>query len=621
MSVVNDDLKQIKKVYGEKMMHLARTLFPTFLETPGLLFSLFKNNIAPTRSLAYDLISKNLENDFKNYIYSLVNTKKEKTKTDKTPFELLDEAGYILYECKSESDIQKFRKYYKYNEELCTFRTNRNERSHVFFAVKKNVDSIKRENFLNPKRQDEYGTSVISIQFARGDINILTITNRYNNTVDNPDATFSNNLENIIPGLTYSFEKYYNLNIVQEINSHATFLTKDLSYVKANDDRYYKYSYEINNIYYCENNIIIDNGKVINDYIQKERYVFLDYFILDKKEKKIFLYDSHIQDSFLDSINDIGEIKQITSTKDKEIIIEYENNKQVKIILNKDNKIISYQNDYTLNIKDNFMNFNNSLINLKLSNVESIENNFLTLNTTLKKINIKNTKQIGNFFLSKNTSLKHIDLEKLEIIGNYFLANSNIMLINVSKVKTIGDYFLVNAKNLPSINLENVEVIGSNCLRFNNSIKNLNLNKVKTIGDYFMANNNSLININLENLKYISNYFLYSNNSLKDINLENVLNIGNYFLYSNNSLLNINLSSVKSIGDYFLYGNNSLNSLNLENIQVIRDYFMSNTEVLTYLNAPNVLYLGNNFLTECNSLENYNLPGKFISILERKKKK
>ena len=33
----------------------------------------------------------------------------------------LDEAGYILYECKTDADIQKFKKYYKKDEELCTF--------------------------------------------------------------------------------------------------------------------------------------------------------------------------------------------------------------------------------------------------------------------------------------------------------------------------------------------------------------------------------------------------------------------------------------------------------------------------------------------------------------------
>ena len=39
-----DDLKLIKKYYGEAMSHLARELFPTILENKGLLFSLLSSN-------------------------------------------------------------------------------------------------------------------------------------------------------------------------------------------------------------------------------------------------------------------------------------------------------------------------------------------------------------------------------------------------------------------------------------------------------------------------------------------------------------------------------------------------------------------------------------------------
>ena len=45
------------------------------------------------------------------------------------------------------------------------------------------------------------------------------------------------------------------------------------------DEKYYKYNYEINNEYYCPNNIIIDNFKVKK--LDKRRYVLLDYYTLD----------------------------------------------------------------------------------------------------------------------------------------------------------------------------------------------------------------------------------------------------------------------------------------------------------------------------------------------------
>lgn len=192
-----------------------------------------------------------------------------------------------MYECKTEQDIQSFRKYYYPGEELFTFNGGRLNRCHVFFAVKKNVDQIIRTNFLNPQRQDEYGTSVISIQLTRGNTNTISIKNRYNHRVTNLDATFSNDLENIIEGLTKSFEQEYNLNI-RKSKANGFEIP---GYVKATDGKFYKYNYEINNIYYCTDNIIIDNFEVVDKYTEKEKYIITDYFIIDLVNKKISLYD------------------------------------------------------------------------------------------------------------------------------------------------------------------------------------------------------------------------------------------------------------------------------------------------------------------------------------------
>ena len=284
-----DDLKQIKNKYGEEMSHLCRELFPTILESDGLLFKLLSDHFDYYKGLYNDIVDNNLEYAFKNYIYSLIDVENNnETIINKTPSELLDEAGYILYECKSEEEIQSFKKYYSSGEELCTFKDKRLNTNYVFFSIKKDVDNIKREDFLNPERQDKYGTSVISIQFTKGNVNTLSIKNRYNHTVNNPDATFSNNLENIIEGLTNAFEKEYNLNI--DFNKEKFEIP---GYVKANDKKYYKYNYEINNKYYCPNNIIIDNFEVKR--YDKERYIILDYFILDMKERRIYLYDGYFE--------------------------------------------------------------------------------------------------------------------------------------------------------------------------------------------------------------------------------------------------------------------------------------------------------------------------------------
>ena len=337
---MQEDLKKIKNKYGEKMAHLCRTLFPTILEIDGLLFKLLESKFSYSRLLYDDIINNHLEDEFKNYIYSLIDIEKKELILVKSPEQLLNEAGYVLYQCKNEEEIQKFRKYYKKEEELCTFNGNRLDRCYVFFAVRKNVDEIKREDFKNPERQDEYGTSVVSIQFTKGDINTLSIKNRYNHTVNNPDATFNNNLDNIVSGLTRGFESEYNLNINNEFKFEIP------GYIKAHNGKYYKYNYEINNVYYCPDNIIIDNMDVIETYTDKARYILIDYFIIDLKNKKAILYDKSLEDDFvflLGKINKIAVIKDKTNNM-KYIII----NDNSKVVCDSLNRIICYVNDNQL---------------------------------------------------------------------------------------------------------------------------------------------------------------------------------------------------------------------------------------------------------------------------------
>ena len=103
--VINmDDLKVIKKKYGEKMMHLCKKMFPTILENEGLLSKIMLSKFTPNYFLYKDIITNSLENEFKNYIYSFVETTNSRKyqMINKTPKELLSEAGYNLYECNSE---------------------------------------------------------------------------------------------------------------------------------------------------------------------------------------------------------------------------------------------------------------------------------------------------------------------------------------------------------------------------------------------------------------------------------------------------------------------------------------------------------------------------------------
>ena len=93
---MNNDLKLIKDKYGESMMHLCRKLFPTILETDGLLFKLLQNNFSYSKRLCEDLVNNNLIMKFKDYIYSQIDTVVLDSSYDsnKKVEELLNEKGY-----------------------------------------------------------------------------------------------------------------------------------------------------------------------------------------------------------------------------------------------------------------------------------------------------------------------------------------------------------------------------------------------------------------------------------------------------------------------------------------------------------------------------------------------
>lgn len=378
-----------------------------------------------------------------------------KQSVDKTPEELLRQAHYTLYECHTEEEIQSFTKYYQPKERLCTFRTNRLNDCYVFFAVKDNVDSIKRASFLSPKRQDEYGTSVISIQFTRDPTHMLSIKNRYNHIVSNPDATFSNNLDNIIPGLTLSFEKYYGMK--QKYISSCLDIP---NYVLANDGRLYKYNYEINNIYYCPDNIVIDNFEVKK--YPKEKYIITDYFIIDLVNKTISLYDENTRDTFPSTIPNIKNITITNINNGKRVLISLVEGQDIVLALDKDNRLISIEDSNIIDIPSTYLIRNKYLASLKLPNVQTIGDNVLYTNKDLTNLDTPILEEIGSRFLYHNIRMKELNLPRVKSIGNAFMyLNDSLERISIPLLEQVGNSFLyintkVNELDIPLFNFDNM---------------------------------------------------------------------------------------------------------------------------------------------------------------------
>lgn len=577
---MNQDLKIIKKLYGEKMMHLCREYFPTLLETPSLLSSLLQEHFYPTHDLYGDLVNSDQKSAFKNYIYSLVDREyKKESKVTETPEELLSLAGYDLYECHTEEEIQSFKKYYQPNEELCTFHGGRLNRCRVFFAVKKDVANIKREDFPNPLRQDLYGTSVISIQFSKDGTNSLSIKNRYNHTVADPDATFSNNLDNIIAGLTESFENYYGL--VQTFKSNSFEIP---GYVNI-QGKNYKYNYELYNDYYCPNNIVIDFNGNVREY-NHEKYIVMDYFILDLVNKTIF-GSPCFNDPFVEAFQNITKIEIKKNDETKDIIITNNEGKTFTITIDKQNRIVDLVNNYTEEIPNEYLYFNNTLKSAAFSNVKSIGNNFNYHNQELERIEIPSVITIGDDFLNMNRKLQEISAPNLVKIGHNFLYQN---------------------KGLKRLNLPSLEAVYNNFLLHNASLETLNLPKLKQCGNNFMWDDWKLTKVNMPLLTKIGDNFLITGANLETLTLPSLRYVGDDFLGANCSLTSLEVPSLEQTGHGFLKSNLTLSKLECPFLTKVGSQFMKNNSNLEYFNAPYLTEHGISFLPLVDH-EKLNIPG------------
>ncbi len=591
---MNYDLKVIKKKFGENMMKLSRELFPTLLEEKGLLSGIFLDNFNPSKTLYDDIKKDHLEKEFKMFIYGFLNKDEVIENSKKTPKELFEEEGYDFYECKTEEDIQKFKKYYARGEELCTFRGRRLDKCYVFFVVKKNVDEIKREKFKKPIKEDDYGTSVMSIQFTKDEAHTLSIKNRYNHALleGNPDATYRNNLENIAPGLTKSFENTYGL---KQFNPNTNFEIKN--YVRGKDGKFYKYNYEINNIYYCADNIIIDNFEVKK--LPKERYIVMDYFILDMKDKKITLYDESINDSFVSSIKNIKKIDVLKCGLNKTIVIIGEEGNMI-IKLDPNDRIIEVDNETLKSVSDNYFSKSKYIDKLYLNNVVEVGDNFLNKNKSLSKISMDNVKIIGNNFLEYNEGIEDISLLNVKKIGRSFMFNCDNPKLNkiyMPKVEEIGNSFMFGNHSVMEVIMPNVKKIGNNFFMLNPTIRNIEIPLVRKIGDSFLEYDELLFELDLPNVVNIGNNFLKRNTLLKKIYMPNAVELKTGTLQFNNSLKELKLPNVTKIGDNVLKLNSILTYIELPLLEEIGDNFLEYNRYLERFVEPNLRKIGRYMLS------------------------
>ena len=430
MSEINTDtvFKQIKKQNGEGVAKVIREA--VLLDVPNIVHILeFAGNNPEEIKQLVPVIRE---------IYKI--QPNHEHHTNKNPLDLLNDAGYDAFIVKSLKQQNSIKKYFRAGEELCTFGdSNRYKNYYMIHAVKKDVDKIKRAK--KPDRQDEYGTSVISIQIAK-DGGFISIKNRYNHTVNNPDATFNNNPDNIIPGLSESLKRYFNV----DFNTTQNEMPGHFRMLK---DQFVRFNCETRNIYFGSDYYFTDG---IITKLNKDYEIMLDNFILDTRTGKIKNPDN------------ISNCKY-------DILSKVFNGKKIEIKKSGEQRIIFVDGERAMATEKG------QIVELNLPNVKAIGDNFLYQNNAIKVLNLPNVKTIGNNFLTNNDGLEYVNLQSVEKIGDDFLSdNDSLVELNLPNVKEIDGWFLGNNHTLKKLNLPKVKKItGVGFLESNNVLSELNL--------------------------------------------------------------------------------------------------------------------------------------------------
>ena len=440
------------------------------------------------------------------YLISLKKIKIEDAEVVKDPFELLSDAGYNAYYVTNIDEQNRISKYFEPNEMLCTFRDpTRFQRYHIINAVKKNVSEIKREDFRGKEqREDAYGTSVISIQIATQG-GFISIKNRYNHSIQNPDNTFNSNPDNIIKGLSSSLKKYLQVDFSSdEVSLPHYFININNQIVRCHGEE--------NNIYFADGCYAKD-GNIFP--LNKDTELMLDTCILNVKNRT--LYDPSCCREPI-SIDDVQE----KSGSFMSVLAHELKNKRLQIVKNKNGG-------------------HNVFADGKI--IVSVKNGQITA------LNLPNTTTVGHGFLYYNQTLETLNVPNLTTVGHgFFYSNQNLKTLNASNLTTVGDFFLFNNRILETLNVPNLTTVGDYFLHYNETLETLNVPNLITVGHGFFYSNQNLKTLNVPNLTTVGRNFLYYNQTVETLNVPNLTTVGDYFLWCNEALETLNVPKLKRIG-------------------------------------------------------------------------
>ena len=566
--------EQIKKQNGERFAKAIRGYDNGIFDIPGIV-----DIVKYAGSEAEPIM---------DYLESLKEVHIEETGAYEDPITLLDKAGYDAYYVTNLEEQNAIQKYYAKGEELCTFRDpHRFEKYHIVNAVRKDVDQIRREDFEgHEQREDKYGTSVLSIQILK-EGGFISIKNRYNHTVDNPDNTLGSNPDRIILGLSNALRHHFGT----DFSAQKATLPNGYTFING---QIIRYNYEQNNIYFGSN-FYIKDGEVHH---LKDHEIMMDSYIFDMRTKTLS-YPDQENDSEADTAFKEAFLKEIEGHK---VILKKDKDGQ-HLFIRKEGEKDPAKDVEILTVKDG------AITALNLPTTTRIGDFFLMNNRELKSFSAPNLKKVGTHFLSSNDRLDTLDIPLLEEVKDDFLrTNRNLRSLNLPNLKTVGDNFLTLNYHLTEFSAPQLVHVGNAFLECNKDIKTLSLPELLEVGYGFLGNNEVLEKLEAPKLRAAHSDFLRENHGLRVLDLPAVEIIGNSALEANTDLHTLNVPNLKHLGAWSLSSNLGLRSVEFPALEEVQERILSDNRKLESFSAPKAKSVADSVLTRCGSLRELNLP-------------
>lgn len=459
--------KKIKKQNGEKFAQVLRDFHNGILEIPDINVILRHAGREAEPLLPY-LMSMLSSND---------DTPSAPASLD--PIALLDQAGYKAFHADTLEKQNSIKHYFKKSELLCTFNNSaRYKDYHMIHAIKKNVDSIKREDFNGKeKREDAYGTSVISIQMLKNG-GFISIKNRYNHTVSACDNTFNSNPDNIIDGLSKSLKEHFNV----DFSATKAPLPEHFLPIRG---QIFKYHQEINNIYYGDQSWAQDG--TIHEVNKSMGDALFDGFLFDNKNKILKKIDPLSKDSFADNFNR------------------------------------SYGGNSGLNIQNG---------NLTLNGEDLI----IAERSLIKTLNLPLLTSMTDNCLSTISALTHFNAPSLTSMGWNCLSTANALTqFNAPSLASMGGNCLSKVNSLTHFNAPSLTSMGRNCLHFADSLTQFDVPSLISMGDDCLSTANALMKFNALSMMAMGGGCLSSTDTLTQFNAPLLINPPSHLMRSTRS--------------------------------------------------------------------------------------